>query len=228
MSTFACPETLLIQSSSASLTARGSRTTVWAEASSCLKIYLFSKVSVSEGRIFFLQYVQINLVVDFQALINERQTRFAHVWCNSSPNHIANRFLGPKLTSDVDWWVSRAIGINFVILLIGHSFTVDIQFTDQMKILLAAGFISLNINLPLSHLFSFEDSETTFTDCFLYEVGCRSSTIPVAMKTLRFQHILPFSNVSLRNSLHLLRCKNYDLGADCARSSRICVAPKMN
>ena len=70
---------------------------------------------------FFLQHVQINLAVDFQAIINEHQTRFAHVWCNSSPNHIANRFLVSKLTSDVDWWVSRAMGINFIILLIGHS-----------------------------------------------------------------------------------------------------------
>ena len=70
---------------------------------------------------FFLQHVQINFAVDFQVLINETQTRFAHVWCNSSPDHIANRFLGSKLTSDVDWWVYRANGINSIILLIGHS-----------------------------------------------------------------------------------------------------------
>ena len=30
------------------------RTAVWAKASSCMKIYLFSKVSVSQGRTFFM------------------------------------------------------------------------------------------------------------------------------------------------------------------------------
>jgi len=49
--------------------------------------------------------------------------------------------------------------------------------SDKMKILLAAGSLSLNINLPLSRLFSFEDSEITCTDCFLYGVNCWSSII---------------------------------------------------
>ena len=90
-----------------------------------------------------------------------------------------------------------------------------------MKILLAADFISLNINLPLSKVFSFEDSEITCTDCFLYEVNCRSYIITLALKILSFLHNLSFSDVFLRILLYLLlRCKNYGLSDECARSSR--------
>ena len=67
------------------------------------RIILVLKSLCESRKNFFLHYVQINLAVDFQALINERQTRFAHVWWISSPYHIANRFLASKLTSDVDW-----------------------------------------------------------------------------------------------------------------------------
>ena len=56
-----------------------------------------------------------------------------------------------------------------------------------------AGSFSLKINLPLSRLFSFEDSENTCT-----------ATLPVALKILRFQHIMSFSYISLRISLYLL------------------------
>ena len=47
---------------------------------------LFFLTSFCEPRknSFFLQHIQINLAVDFQALINEQQTIFAHVLCNSS------------------------------------------------------------------------------------------------------------------------------------------------
>ena len=75
---------------------------------------LFVLKSFCEQRkIFFLLLVQINLAGDFQALINEHQTKFAHVRWNCSTNHISNRFLASKMTSDVDMWVSRAEGIFF-------------------------------------------------------------------------------------------------------------------
>ena len=52
MSTFAWPEILMIRSGSASLTTNGSRTAVWAQGSSRMKIYLFLNVSVSQERTF--------------------------------------------------------------------------------------------------------------------------------------------------------------------------------
>ena len=48
---------------------------------------------------------------------------------------------------------------------------MDIYLLDQMKIFQATGSISLNINLPLSRIFSFEDSEMTCTDCFYMELA---------------------------------------------------------
>ena len=63
--------------------------------------------------------------------------------------------------------VAKAKTLSFCLLVTAS--TVDI-LSDQMKFLLAAGSISLKINLPLSRLFSFEDSEITCTDCLLYGV----------------------------------------------------------
>ena len=97
---------------------------------------------------------------------------------------------------------------------------MNIFSSDQLKMLLATRSVSLNINWPLSRCFCVECSETNCPDCFIYGFNCRSSKTSRRIECVEIKDFFEFFTLFLRNSLHLLRCKNYGLGTDCAHSAR--------
>ena len=98
---------------------------------------------------------------------------------------------------------------------------MNIFSSDQMKILMAARSVSLNINFPLSRCFCFVSSKIKCLDCFIYGANCRSLKTTVRIEYLRFNYLMHFFDASVPISLRLLiRFRNYGLGAVCAHSAR--------
>ena len=158
-------------------------------------------------------------VVDFQAFTKKHQTRLDHVWCNIGPNQNANKFIVFKLTSDYDWWVSRAKVINSMISLNGHSLHREHLLAGPNEDLAGGWQQFPKHQLAPIQTFQLWSFWNYLYQVFLFGINCKLSIITRRIENLWILAYLAIFDASLRISLYLLlRCKSYGLRADCARS----------
>ena len=103
--------------------------------------------------------------------------------------------------------------------LLVTAFTVNIFSSVKMNILLAARSVSRNINLPYPDVSALRVLKLTVSTVLYMELTVDHPKLSAILDNLRLKYLLQFFYAFLRISLHLIRCRNYGLGADWSHSA---------